>query len=87
MFNAARLGDATTHGGAIISGASTVFINGLPAAVAVVSLAGCSLSHGAAPVVTGSGTVFIEGFAAARISDITGCGATICTGAGNVVIG
>ena len=87
MFNAARIGDATTHGGAVISGVATVFINGLPAAAAVISQAGCSLSHGVAPVVTGSGTVFIEGFAAARVSDITGCGAAICTGAGNVFIG
>ena len=87
MFNAARIGDATTHGGAVISGVGTVFINGLPAAAAVISLAGCSLSHGVGPVVTGSGTVFIEGFAAARVSDITGCGAAICTGAGNVFIG
>ncbi|GAA0509772.1 PAAR domain-containing protein [Tatumella terrea] len=87
MFNAARAGDATTHGGVIINGASTVFINGLPAAVAVISQAGCSLSHGTAPVVTGSGTVFIEGVAAARVSDMTGCGAVICTGAGNVFMG
>ncbi len=87
MLNAARAGDATTHGGIIMSGASTVFINGFPAAAVVISLASCSLSHGVAPVVTGSGTVFIEGVAAARVGDITGCGGVICMGAGNVFIG
>ena len=87
MFNAARAGDVTGHGGVILNGASTVFISGQPAAMAVISVASCGLSHGAAPVVTGSGTVFIEGAAAARVTDLTGCGAAICTGAGNVFVG
>lgn len=87
MFNAARIGDASSHGGAIVSGAGTVFINGSPAAIAGCSVATCALLHGAAPVASGSASVFIEGAPAARLSDVTGCGAQICSGSADVFIG
>jgi len=50
------------------------------------SVAPCPF-HGAAPVVTGSGSVFINGCNAARMGDITGCGAPVVSGSGDVFIG
>lgn len=85
--NAARLGDATGHGGVLVSGLGNVFINNLPAGAVGISVATCSLLHGAAPVACGSGTVFINGAPAARIGDVTGCGAPIACGSPNVFIG
>ncbi|SCC69194.1 PAAR domain-containing protein [Kosakonia oryziphila] len=87
MQNAARIGDATAHGGALCSGSGSVYINGIPAAMMGVSIAPCALLHGAAPVATGSGSVFINGSPAARLGDVTGCGAVIVTGSGDVYIG
>ena len=86
-MNASRLGDATGHGGALINGSGNVYINGSPAAMAGVSIAPCALLHGAAPVACGSGTVFINGQPAARFGDLTGCGAPIISGSGDVYIG
>ncbi|MGE9553398.1 PAAR domain-containing protein [Erwinia amylovora] len=84
---AARLGDATGHGGALVSGSGNVFINGLAAGAVGLSVAPCALLHGAAPVACGSGSVFINGCPAARLGDVTGCGAPICSGSGDVFIG
>ncbi|KAB8305869.1 hypothetical protein EH228_19240 [Erwinia endophytica] len=85
--NAARLGDATGHGGALVSGSGNVFINGLAAGAVGISIAPCALLHGAAPVACGSGSVFINGNPAARLGDVTGCGAPIVSGSGDVFIG
>jgi len=87
MLSAARVSELTSHGGTIICGASTVFINGQPAAISGGSIATCAATHVAASVCSGSGQVFIEGFPAARSGDITGCGAVIVSGSGNVFIG
>ncbi|MBS1203475.1 MAG: hypothetical protein H6R25_374 [Proteobacteria bacterium] len=87
MQNAARVGDATAHGGALCSGSGNVYINGIPAAMMGVSIAPCALLHGAAPVATGSGSVFINGSPAARLGDVTGCGAVVVTGSCDVYIG
>lgn len=87
MQNAARVGDATAHGGALCSGSGNVYVNGIPAAMVGVSIASCALLHGAAPVAVGSGTVFINGVPAARLGDVTGCGAAVVTGSGDVYIG
>lgn len=54
---AARVGDATAHGGPIKTGSPSVFINELPAAAASASVAPYSLGHGDAAVVTGSGSL------------------------------
>lgn len=86
MQNAGRLGDVTTHGGAIVTGSGDVYINGLNAAFAGGSVATCAL-HGAAPVATGSGSVFINSLPAGRLGDVTGCGAVVATGSGDVFIG
>ncbi|HAT8012024.1 PAAR domain-containing protein [Citrobacter rodentium] len=87
MQNAARVGDATSHGGALCSGSGNVYVNGIPAAMVGVSIAPCALFHGAAPVAVGSGTVFINGVPAARLGDVTGCGAAVVTGSADVYIG
>ncbi len=87
MQNGARVADSSSHGGCIANGAVSVFINGLPAALAGVSVVSCAATHGAAPVACGSSAVFIEGCQAARLGDITGCGAVIISGSGNVFIG
>ncbi len=87
MQNAARVSDLSSHGGIIISGASTVFINGCPAAVTGLSVATCATTHVAAPVASGSCQVFIQGCPAVRAGDVTGCGALIVSGSGNVFIG
>jgi len=84
--SAARVGDATGHGGAIVSGSGDVFTNNSAAAAVCISVAPCPF-HGAAPVACGSGSVFINNYNAARIGDVTGCGAPICSGSGDVTIG
>lgn len=87
MQNAARMGDATGHGGALCSGSCDVFINCLPAGIAAVSVAPCALHCCAAPVVTGSCGVFINCLPSARLGDVTGCGAPVVTGSCDVYIG
>lgn len=85
MQNAARLGDAISHGGAIVSGSGNVLINNIPAAI-LGSAAVCAL-HVSTAVASGSGTVFINNIPAARLGDCTGCGAVVCSGSANVLIG
>jgi uncharacterized Zn-binding protein involved in type VI secretion len=94
---AARLGDATNHGGSIVGpGVTSVLIGGQPAAV-LGDQTTCPLSSGTPPVphvggpiVTGSTRVFIGGKQAARVGDSnveTGSSATIVSGAPTVIIG
>ena len=94
---AARVGDATNHGGSIVGpGVGSVRIGGQTAAV-LGDQTTCPLSSGTPPVphvggpiVTGSTTVLIGGRPAARVGDInseTGSSATIVTGASTVIIG
>ncbi len=65
---AARQGDATSDGSAIVEGSPNVFINGKPAAV-MSGKTGCG-----GVVVGGSGGIFINGKPAARTGDQTsGC--------------
>ncbi|WP_202302732.1 PAAR domain-containing protein [Dryocola clanedunensis] len=85
MQNAGRLGDPISHGGSITSGSGNVTINNIPAAM-VSSAASCSI-HGGSSVASGSGTVFINNNPAARVGDTTGCGASISSGSGDVLIG
>ena len=96
---AARVGDPTSHGGAIIGpGVANVLIEGKPAAV-LGDETTCPLSSGVpptqvphvgGPIVTGSTTVFIGGKPAARAGDVNAeinASATIATGAPTVLIG
>lgn len=94
-FPAARLGDATSHGGVIVSGLPTVLIGGLPAA-RVGDMHTCPLVNGIVPHVggpisgPGSPTVLIGGMPAARSTDMAVCVGppdTIAAGAPNVLIG
>ena len=86
MQPAARMGDAICPGGAIVSGSGDVSINGIPAGLLGMSVAPCAF-HGGAPVASGSGSVFINNLPAARLGDITGCGAAVVSGSGDVLIG
>ncbi|WP_225824393.1 PAAR domain-containing protein [Streptomyces naphthomycinicus] len=103
MPAAARSGDPTDHGGVIATpppGAAAavarVLIGGKPAAV-IGSLHTCPVPPHAAtgpanvivpnPAGLTTGKVLIGGLPAARARDKTACGATILTGAPNVLIG
>lgn len=94
---AARIGDATSHGGAVTTGAPTVLIGGKPAA-RMLDAASCPVvspqpgppPHVGGPIATGSSSVFIGGQPAARVGDtVTETGATsvIVAGAPTVLIG
>ena len=91
---AARLGDATAHGGAITSGNPTVLIGGQPAAT-MGDLHVCPMCspgpHVGGPVLAGAPTVLIGGKPAARVGDQCVCAApapdVILTGAPTVLIG
>lgn len=85
------MGDLGAHTGAVISGASTVLIGGIPAA-----RQGDPHSeppptaptfHGPQVIATGSATVLIEGQPAARLGDMLGCGAALIPSQTSVVIG
>ncbi|HQE91675.1 MAG TPA: PAAR domain-containing protein [Anaerolineae bacterium] len=75
---AARLGDATAHGGAIVVGCPTVLIGGQPAA-RVGDMHTCPMVTGVVPHVggpilpPGSVTVLIGGMPAARVGDQATC--------------
>ena len=91
---AARLGDATAHGGVVTSGNPTVLINGQPTA-ALGDLHVCPMCspgpHVGGPVVMGAPTVLIGGKPAARVGDTCTCAApapdVIVSGSPNVLIG
>ncbi len=92
MPPAARIGDPTSHPGAVVGpGVPTVLIGGVPAAVLGDTHA-CAFPspvspHPPTPVVVGSASVLIGGKPAARVGDATGCGATIIAGAPTVLLG
>jgi uncharacterized Zn-binding protein involved in type VI secretion len=72
-------------------GAANVLIAGLPAAVQG-DVHTCAFPppagpHPPNPIALASLTVLIGGRPAARLGDLTACGATIVTGAPNVLIG
>jgi len=78
MSSQARLGDISSHGGVIITGASRTLDNGMPVA-RMGDLHVCPIpGHGVTPIVT-------EGLPNARIGDITACGAIIVTGSPDTI--
>lgn len=91
MPAAARVGDVTNHGGAIVGpGVATVLIAGMPAAV-VGDTHVCALPpSGHQPTVSifpaGSATVLIGGIPALRVTDACLCGAMAAVGAPAVII-
>ena len=95
MSMAAQISSVSTHGGTLQgSGVPTVRIGGLPAAVALdaSTIHVCPIVPApphlpSSPVLKGSTTVFLKGMPAARVNDPVGCGATIMSGAVDVLIG
>ncbi len=83
---AARMGDATSHGGVIVAGFPTVLIGGQPAA-RVGDMHTCPMFNGPVPHVggpimpPGSVTVLIGGQPAARMGD-----QATCTGPPDVIV-
>jgi uncharacterized Zn-binding protein involved in type VI secretion len=93
MPPAARLGDTSTHGGAIVGPCeATVLIGGMPAAVLGDNHA-CPLMfapgapHAVTPFPAGSGTVLIGGKPAVRVGDVCICGGGTAVGEPTVLIG
>jgi uncharacterized Zn-binding protein involved in type VI secretion len=73
--------------------ASSVLINGIPAAVKG-SMSSDHSPYGPPhpphvpnPIVAGSGSVMIEGKPAARVGDMFSCGHDVASGSGDVMIG
>jgi uncharacterized Zn-binding protein involved in type VI secretion len=92
MPPAARVSDKTTHPGFVLPpGTPTVLIAGLPAASAgdmhLCLMPPNAGPHPTAPFPKGSVTVLIGGRPALRMGDISGCGATIISGAPTVLVG
>ena len=94
---AARLGDTTAHGGAIVVGAPTVLIGGQPAARAN-DMHTCPLvnpgvpppPHVGGPTLIGSPTVLICGMMALRMGDMAQCSGppdSVVAGCPTVLIG
>ena len=93
---AARQGDLTNHGGAVVMGAPTVMIDGKPAARKE-DIASCPVvpappvpPHVGGQIINGSSTVFIGGKPAARVGDTiveVGATSTIAAGSPTVRIG
>lgn len=76
----ARVGDRSSHGGTIVSGAVTVMVDGQPVArVGDMHVCG-DPQHGTTPIITGSAKHSAEGAAIARVGDLVGCGAVITEG-------
>lgn len=82
MALVACLGDTSTHGGNIITAGSKTNAQGRP-----IARVGDSFScpvHGISPIVTGASKYRTEGKVTALIGSVTGCGATISSGASKV---
>lgn len=83
--NVARLGDKGSHGGAIVTAASTIFVNGKPMA-RVGDMYACP-KHGSNPIVTGATSVLGEGKLVAYKGSWTACGARIIEGSSDTFVG
>ena len=80
----ARLGDASSHGGTIITGSVTTLVNGRPVA-RMGDLHVCPIpGHGVTTIVSGSINIATDGRPNARMGDVAGCGAMIIGGSLNV---
>ena len=86
MKPVARLGDATSHGGTIVTGSTTVTVDGKPV-VRMGDVHVCPLrGHGLNSVVTGSARGLADGQPIAALGDQTACGAIIVGGSTNAMI-
>ncbi len=94
---AARMGDTTAHGGAVVVGFPMVLIGGKPAArvgdmhtCPMVTPGTPPVPHVGGPITMGSATVLIGGMPAARVGDMATCTGppdTIAVGCPTVLIG
>jgi uncharacterized Zn-binding protein involved in type VI secretion len=78
MPQVARVGDAGSHGGTIITGSEDVLTNDRGTA-RVGDTYNCPI-HGPNPIVTGSPDITANSRPVARVGDQTACGATIVAG-------
>ncbi|MHB0998221.1 MAG: PAAR domain-containing protein [Armatimonadota bacterium] len=85
MPKVARVGDSTSHGGSITSGAAFSFANGQ--AIARIGDSVSCPEHGDGTIVSGSDSVSVEGSPVARVGDSTSCGASITSGSSDVEAG
>ena len=81
----ARVGDAISHGGVIVTGAGKMIVEGQQTA-RIGDIAICSI-HGAQPIVSGSSKMVVENSQTARIGDAIACGAVIVSGAAKLIVG
>lgn len=70
------VGDTTTHGGVVISGISSIKINGRPVA-SVGKLVVCPLCKGVFPIISGSNMIKYNGIKIATEGMKTACGAKL----------
>jgi len=81
----ARIGDPISHGGSIIQGSVTVFVNSIGVA-RLGDAVHCNI-HGAQVISSASLTVFVNSKAVARMGDSISCGAVISSGSTSVYAG
>jgi len=73
----AKMGDVTSHGGIIVSGAMKTMLEGAPIA-RMGDLHACPIpGHAVNPIITGSPNTLVEGAPVAHLGDMTACGAVI----------
>ncbi len=90
MAKLSRLGDANQVGGKIMRGASTVFVNGIPAGLHVSQITPHAPwgkphpPHRAAMTTDGSPTVFAENVPVLRVGSGNTCGHSIAEGSADV---
>lgn len=75
----ARLGDTSSHGGAIVTSAARTLVEGALVARET-DILDCPI-HGPNPIVGHSSRLKAEGLFVARHGDSTACGATLVSGA------
>ena len=73
-----RVGDAGSHGGAILSGSPNVFDNG-DAVARIGDIYGCPI-HGPNPLVSWSPNVYCDDRQVVRVGDKAECGAVMVSG-------
>jgi uncharacterized Zn-binding protein involved in type VI secretion len=87
MPGASRLGDTNGVSGKIEKGASTVFINGIPAGLHVSTISphvNYKGPHKVATTTSASDTVIVEGSPLLKIGSSTTCGHSIVDGSSDV---
>lgn len=83
----ARMGDTSSHGGTIITGALKTFVDGVPVA-RMGDLHVCPIyGHLVTPIINGSPTTMVEGKPVARMGDMAACGAMIVIGSQKSIVG